>query len=130
MFNQSTSRIRSLGALLTLLVIALLAGTLLAKGAFPAGTYAAGDFTVTFRSDGTFRVSLKGDPAVDGSYTVEADRITLTDKQGPYACLDEGPGKYTWKQDGQTLVFTKVDDNCPGRERGLTKQPLTKQRSE
>src|SRR5262250_441863 len=52
MFNQSTSRIRSLGALLTLLVIALLAGTLLAKGAFPAGTYAAGDFTVTFRSDG------------------------------------------------------------------------------
>ena len=130
MINQSTSRIRPPGALLTLLVIAVLAGTLFAKGTFPAGKYASGDFTVTFRSDGTFRVSEKGDPVVDGSYTVEADRITLTDKQGRYACVDEGPGKYTWKQNGETLVFTKVDDNCPGRERTLTKQPLTKQSTE
>ena len=111
MINRSTSRIRSLGALLTLVVIAVLAGTLLAKGTFPVGTYAAGDFTVTFRSDGTFRVSEKGDPVVDGSYTVEADRITLTDKQGRYACVTEGPGKYTWKQNGQTLVFTALNKN-------------------
>jgi len=130
MINQSASRIRSLGARLTLLVIGVLAGTLLAKSTFPAGTYASGDFTVTFRGDGTFRVSEKGAPVVDGSYTVEADRITLTDKQGRYACVAEGPGKYTWKQNGQTLVFTKVDDNCPGRERTLTKQPLTKQSTE
>jgi hypothetical protein len=100
MIDQSTSRIRSLRALLTLLIIAVLAGTLLAKGTFPAGTYASGDFTVTFRSDGTFRVSERGDAVVDGSYTVEANRITLTDKGGRYACVAEGPGKYTWRQNG------------------------------
>ena len=124
MVNESTSRI--LRVVQTLLVIAMLVGAVLAKGSFPAGTYASGDFTVAFRSDGTFRVSEKGDAVVEGSYTVQADRITLTDKQGRYACVAEGPGKYTWKQNGQTLAFTKVDDSCPGRERILTTQPLTK----
>lgn len=128
MINKSASRI--LRVLLTLPVIAALVGAVLAKGSFPAGTYASGDFTVAFRSDGSFRVSEKGDAVVEGSYTVEADRITLTDKQGRYACVAEGPGKYTWKQNGQTLAFTKVDDRCPGRQRILTTQPLTKRSME
>ena len=127
MINQSGSRTQSLRALLTLLAIAVFVGTLPAKDAFPVGIYASDDFTIAFRSDGTFRVSEKGDAVVEGTYTVEADRITLTDKQGRYACVTEGPGKYTWKQNGQTLAFTKVDDSCTGRERVLTSGPLTKQ---
>lgn len=111
-------------------VMAVLVDPVLAKGTFPAGTYASGDFTVAFRSDGTFRVSEKGDAVVEGSYTVEQDRITLTDKQGRYACVAEGPGKYTWQQNGQTLAFTKVDDSCPGREKILTTKPLTKRSTE
>lgn len=130
MINQLTSRIQPLGVLLTLLVIAMPVGALLAKTTFPAGTYGSGDFTVAFGSDGTFRVSEKSDAVVEGSYTVEADRITLTDKQGRYACVAEGPGKYSWKQNGQTLAFTKVDDSCPGRERILTTQPWTKRSTE
>lgn len=126
----SISTCRILRALLTLPVIAMLVGAALARASFPAGTYASGDFTVAFRSDGTFRVSEKGEAVVEGSYAVEADRITLTDKQGRYACVAEGPGKYTWKQNGQTLAFTKVDDSCPGRERILTTQPLTKRNVE
>jgi outer membrane protein assembly factor BamB len=128
MINKSTSRI--LTVLLTPPVITIVVGAVLAKGAFPAGAYVSGDFTVAFRSDGAFRVSEKGDAVVEGSYTVEVDRITFTDKQGRYACLDEGPGTYAWKQNGQTLAFTKVDDSCPGRERILTRQPLTKRKIE
>ena len=127
MINQSPSRIQPLRALLALLAIAVFVGTLPAKDPFPVGIYASGDFTVAFSSDGTFRVREKRDVVVEGSYTVEASRITLTDKQGRYACVAEGSGKYTWKQEGQTLAFTKVDDSCSGRERILTKQPLTKQ---
>lgn len=130
MLNQFTCQIQPVGVLLTLLVIAMPVGALRAKATFPAGTYASGDFTVVFSSDGTFRVSEKGDAVVEGSYTVEADRITLTDKQGHYSCVAEGPGKYTWKQSGQTLAFTKVDDSCTGRERILTTQPLTKRSTE
>ena len=106
MINQSGSRTQSLRALLTLLAIAVFVGTLPAKDAFPVGTYASDDFTIAFRGDGTFRVSEKGDAVVEGSYTVEADRITLTDKQGRYACPADVDGKYTWKQNGQTLAFT------------------------
>jgi len=128
MGNKYAARI--LTALLILPVIAALVGAVLAKGSFPPGTYTSGEFTVAFRSDGTFRVSEKGDVVVEGSYTVEADQIALTDKQGRYACVGEGPGKYTWKQNGQTLAFTKVDDSCPGREKVLTTQPLTKRNME
>src|SRR5215813_10841875 len=124
MTNKTNARI--LTALLILPVIGMLVGAVLAKGSFPAGTYASGEFTVAFRGDGTYRVSEKGDAVVDGSYTVESDQITLTDKQGRYACVGEGPGKYTWKQNGQTLAFTKIDDSCPGREKVLTTRPLTK----
>ena len=130
MMNRSASRILrlllSMSVLAMIVFVVLEKGAVLGKDTFPAGAYVSGDFTVAFSSDGTFRVSEKGDAVVEGKYTVEADRITLTDKQGRYACVAEGPGKYSWKQNGQTLAFTKVDDRCPGRERILTTQPLQK----
>jgi hypothetical protein len=120
----------SLLALQLLLASTLLASPLLAKNEFPTGTYASGDFTIVLSSDGSFRVSEKAEMVVEGSYAVEQDRISLIDKQGRYACTAEGEGKYSWKQNGETLSFTKTDDGCPGRVRILTAQPLTRQKKQ
>ena len=111
-----------------LLASALLASPLLAKNEFPTGTYTSGDFAIVFNSDGSFRVSEKGEMVVAGRYTVQENRISLIDKQGRYACTVEGEGKYNWKQDGETLSFTKTDDGCPVRVRILTAQPLTRRK--
>jgi len=113
-----------------LLAGALLASPLPPKTEFPTGAYVSGDFTVVFGADGSFSVSEKSDLVVEGAYTVEADRISFIDKQGRYACTAEGEGKYNWKQNGETLSFTKIADDCPGRTKILTMQPLTRQKKQ
>lgn len=112
-----------------LLASALMASSLLAKTEFPTGAYVFGDFTVVFGADGSFKVSEKAELVVEGTYTVEADRISFIDKRGRYACTAEGEGKYNWKQNSETLSFTKTDDECPGRAKILTMQPLTRQKN-
>jgi hypothetical protein len=87
---------------------------------FPTGTYVAGSFTLTFSDDGTHSVSDNGKVAVTGTYAVKGDQITLTDKDGDYACPE--PGRYQWKYEGKALTFKALLDDCSGRVDGLTAQ--------
>ena len=93
---------------------------------FPTGTFAAGDWAVTFSSDGSYQVKEKGDLVVEGKYEAAGEHVTFTDKQGRYACSDSD-GKYTWKYDGKALTFAKLEDDCSGRQGVLTGPPLVKQ---
>ena len=93
---------------------------------FPAGKFITGPFTVSFESDGKMSVTREGEIVVEGVYTVEKDQITLTDKRGPMACIDAGPGKFQWKFDGKALTFKLIEDPCEGRAGALTSQPLNK----
>ena len=93
---------------------------------FPTGQFIVGPFTVSFESDGKMSVSREGEIVVEGLYTVEKDRITLTDKRGPMACIDAGPGKFQWKFDGKALTFKLIEDTCEGRAGALTSRPLTR----
>jgi len=93
---------------------------------FPTGTFAAGDWAVTFSSDGSYQVREKGDLVVEGTYKAAGEHVTFTDKQGRYVCNDSD-GKYTWKYDGKALSFTKLEDDCGGRLGVLTGPPLVKQ---
>jgi hypothetical protein len=97
-----------------------------AQDKFPTGKYAVGEFTVNFGSDGTTTVSRQGEVMVEGVYSVTKDEITLTDKRGPMACIDAGPGKFQWKFDGKALTLKTIEDNCGGRASALTSQPLVK----
>ena len=90
----------------------------LTQSKFPTGTYANGDFAITFSDDGTHTVSSGGNVVVKGSYTVTQDQIALSDKEGDYAC--KGTGKYKWKAEGKGLKFEKVEDECEGRATALS----------
>ena len=74
---------------LTRLAIAFLGITLLlwsanAQEKFPTGMFAGGAFTLTFATDGVHTVSTEGKVVVKGTYSVEKDQITLTDKEGDF----------------------------------------------
>ena len=115
---------------LTRLAIAFWGITLLfwsanAQEKFPTGMFAGGAFTITFATDGVHTVSTEGKVVVKGTYTVEKDQLTFTDKEGDFACVGQ-VGKYKWAYDGKSLSFTKVQDECEGRVQGLTAQPWVK----
>ena len=97
-----------------------------AQDKFPTGKYAVGEFTISFGSDGTTSVRRQADVVVEGVYSVTKDEITITDKRGPMACIDAGPGKFQWKFDGKALTLKTIEDNCGGRASALTSQPLVK----
>jgi hypothetical protein len=123
--------IRRAALLFTLFsVLVLVTNTAVAVGQardvsdFPRGTYTAGEFTIFFGDKGKFRVSLGGEVQVEGEYTIEKDRLTLTDKSGPLACGDgTEKGTYRWKPEAEMLTLIKVDDQCPGRSAALPAQP-------
>lgn len=114
-----------LTTLASLICGAFLAETL-AQDKFLAGTYVGERFAVTFTKDGNYSVSENDKTVVKGTYTVTQDQIIFTDKEGAYACKETDTGKYKWKYDGKALTFSKVDDVCKGRIKGLTGQPLVK----
>ena len=92
---------------------------------FPQGTYASGEYTITFADKGQFRVSTGDELVVEGEYTVKGEQLILTDKRGRLACTGEGmaTATYGWKYEGEMLTLTKVEDSCPGRSAGLTAGP-------
>ncbi|HVS35920.1 MAG TPA: hypothetical protein VMS17_10095 [Gemmataceae bacterium] len=93
------------------------------------GSYSITDsgmkITLTFDGAGAFTVKLKDDVAVEGTYKVDKDTVEITDKKGPAAITDKGPGKYKFAidKDKKTLTFTKVSDEAAGRATALTGMP-------
>ncbi len=104
----------------------LTAGCSWAAEAFPAGTWEAGPFAVTFDGHGAFQVAMQGETVVEGTYKVVEATIEFVDQKGRYACNESGPGKYKWKRQGEALVFEKIADECSGREQAVASQPLTR----
>ena len=91
------------------------------QNSFPTGSFDAGSLTLTFNANGTHTLADRGNIVVNGTYVVQGDQITLTDKSGDFAC-DE-VGKYQWTYDGKALRFKALLDDCGGRADGLTQQP-------
>lgn len=101
------------------------AGWAAPAGDFPIGAYQSGPFTFTFEEGGAFRVKHSNGAGVTGTYKVSGDKIEFTDRDGELVCPDSS-GKYVWKLDGDSLLFSVVDDACDGRREALTSKPLVK----
>jgi len=125
--TRSTINMLAAFALIASLFTALSIARATGEEKFPTGKYAAGPFIVSFESDGKMSVSRDGEIMVEGVYSLDKDQITFTDKRGPMACVDAGPGKFQWKFDGKALTFKLIEDPCGGRASALTGQPLVKQ---
>ncbi len=99
------------------------------SGDFPLGSYESGPFTITFEKGGAFRVKHSSGAGVTGTYKLSGDRIEFADQEGEFMCQDSD-GKYTWKVDGDRLIFSVVDDPCDGRKQALTSKPLVKKKAQ
>ncbi|GEM_PF-1985528 len=113
----------------SVLVLALFLGSAVVSAQaqkFPAGSYQSGPFMFVIEEGGSYRVAHTDGRGVTGTYKVSGDRIDLTDQGGELAC--DGLGKYSWKTDGEALVFSLVEDPCDGRTQALTSGPLVKDR--
>ena len=115
---------------LTMSLIAAAGMTLFATTASAAdpmaGTYVAGDFTLSF-DGGHFRGSQKNQVMVEGDYKVKGHQVEFTDRTGPWACPATQVGTYSMESKGKTLTLKKVADVCEGRIGSLTPQTWTKQ---
>ena len=91
-----------------------------------------GKWRISFGEDGDYTVRRQdvGD-LVTGTYTIEGDRITITDKGGVLSCggvAAEGgaaaTATYTWDRVGDGLALTPVEEGCRARRLLLATRDL------
>ena len=96
-------------------VAAVLAASSVALGAGgPLGTYKStikspaqikGTWSVSFKKNGVYAVSLNGRSLARGTWSATATTITLREPNG---C--GGTGTYSWKKSGRVLRFTRKSE--------------------
>ena len=93
---------------------------------FPAGAYVStadvnglGPVTVTYGDDGAMGISQGDETSFEGTYLVDGDQITMSDK---YCKRLEGQetATYTWEWDGSVLTMTTSEDSCTSRNTTVT----------
>jgi hypothetical protein len=91
-----------------------------AAGGLPSGTYMAGNLALTFADHGKLELKEKDQVVMDGTWSSDASKVTITDKSGSYACAaPNATGVYGWKMSGDTVTFTKQKDGCDDRASSL-----------
>jgi hypothetical protein len=100
----------------------------------PNGPTLLGRWQIQFNEDGTYTTSRTDvGEMVAGSYTVEGNKVTITDERGLLSCANASPvgsipdaetGTYGWQKTDQRINFTLVEDNCAGRKILLTTRQL------
>ena len=88
------------------------------KVTFPTQDGKTMDALLIIDANGTYTVDLgmDGNVNVEGTYTMDGDKMTIQDIKGEQACLGDGTaGVYTITVDDKSLVMTRVNDPCEGR---------------
>ena len=88
-------------------------GTAQAAGALPDTPMTYGALTATFGRDGSFALSGQGWPPFKGKWTALDDTLELNTTGGGKGC--EGPGRYTFRQNGVRLMLALQSDTCETR---------------
>ena len=118
--KKSHIRIYAYFVPITLLIVLMVSacsssGSKSASVSFPAGTYIppvqrTAGIEMVFSEDGSFVMSGPQFTPIKGKYTVDKDKIVITETDaGPCANI---PGTYTWKSDSESLTLVVVDDQC------------------
>ena len=108
-----------------LLALGLVAGVATASSTPLSGTYRAtitgkpaalnGNWQLKFLPGSGMRVIRNGKPVVVGKAVVTGNRLTVSDRSGPYACsAAEGTGVYTYDVTGTRLTFKALQTSASG----------------
>lgn len=77
-----------------------------------------GKWQMTLSNEKKYQISRDGNMLVQGSFSVSAEKLTVTDEDGVLACTAQPgteTGTYKWAYKDEKLSFTAVDDKCEGR---------------
>ena len=91
-----------------------------------------GAWTVRFNDDGSYTIERQDvGLVVMGSFSVEADEVTITDESGLLSCTNEQPigvtgptATYVWQKAGDPLTLESSDDTCATRQVLLSTRAL------
>jgi len=113
-------------ALLSLLI----SGNIMAKdllgGSFPYGMLELRGYTMEMSKEGKFRIYSDTQTFVEGTFSIEGNKITISDHGGVYACRGKrmNPGRYYWTAHDQGLYLMLIKDNCGARRTAFLEAPL------
>jgi outer membrane protein assembly factor BamB len=83
------------------------------SSALPTAPLTFGAFTATFGPDGAFTLAGQGWPALKGTWVASGGTVEIVTAGGPKGC--EGPGRYTFRVDGQRVTLALQSDACEPR---------------
>lgn len=117
-------------AVLPILLSLFMPGGVMAEdlpgGAFPYGMLELRGYAMEMSKEGTFRIYSGPTIFVEGTFSIEGNKMTIFDHGGIYACRGKrmNPGSYYWTIHDQGLYLMLIKDNCGARRTAFLEAPL------
>jgi len=98
----------------------------LAGGSFPYGMLELRGYAMEMSKEGKFRIYSDSSTFVEGTFSIEGNRMTIFDHGGMYACRGKrmNPGSYYWAVHDNALYLRLIKDNCGARRTAFLEAPL------
>jgi len=98
----------------------------LTGSSFPYGMLELRGYAMEMNKEGKFRIYSDATTFVEGTFTVDGNKITVFDKGGQYACRGKrmNPGSYYWTVHDHGLYLMLIRDNCGARRTAFLEAPL------
>jgi len=93
---------------------------------FPYGLLELRGYAMEMNKDGKFKIYSDSTMFVEGTFTIEGNKMTIFDNGGLYACRGKrmNPGIYYWTVHDHGLYLMLVKDNCGARRTAFLEAPL------
>lgn len=95
-------------------------------GSFPYGMLRLRGYPMEMKKDGTFRIYSGDTTFVEGTFSIEDNKMIIFDHGGTYACRGKrmNPGSYLWTAHDQQLYLVLIRDICGARRTAFLEAPL------
>jgi len=93
---------------------------------FPYGMLELRGYAMEMSAEGKFRIYSDDSTFVEGAFSIEGNKMTISDHGGMYACRGKrmNPGSYYWTVHDQGLYLMLIRDNCGARRTAFLEAPL------
>jgi len=115
-----------LAVLLTMLIPDGVIAKDLSGISFPYGMLELRGYAMEMSKEGKFRIYSGSSTFVEGTFSIEGNKMTIFDHGGLYACRGKrmNPGSYYWTVHDQALYLMLIRDNCGARRTAFLEAPL------
>jgi len=93
---------------------------------FPYGLLELRGYAMEMSEEGAFRIYSDATTFVEGTFSIEGDKMMIHDRGGMYACRGKRAksGSYYWTVREQNLFLELIKDNCGARRTAFLEAPL------